>query len=424
VQDLFHDRRVLLGVCGGIAAYKVCEVVSTLAKAGAEIRVILTPAAEAFVSPLTFATLSRHSAYTDQVFWQPSQGRPLHIELAEWAEVFTLAPLTANTLAKAAWGMADNLLTNSLLASTCPVLLVPAMNTVMWQQASVQRNWQTLQQDSRYHALEPAAGILACSQTGSADSVRSGPGRMAEPIEILSQIASLLHTRGRKDLSGQHVLVSAGGTQEYLDPVRFLGNPSTGRMGIAMAQAAQHRGAIVTLVHAPIASDLVPQLRTLNCIPVTNATSMHQAILGLASQSDVIVMAAAVSDLQPQDCATEKLPKHAIANPLPLIPVPDILAELGQVKQPHQLLVGFAAQTGDIVPLAWEKLQRKNLDAIVANPIDLPDSGFGSETNQAILLSQTGKPVIFPACSKLALAHQIWDQLATKIELKNAAQKS
>ncbi|MCY7278810.1 MAG: bifunctional phosphopantothenoylcysteine decarboxylase/phosphopantothenate--cysteine ligase CoaBC, partial [Phormidesmis sp. CAN_BIN44] len=232
-----QGRRILIGVGGGIAAYKVCAVVSTLAKAGAEVQVILTDSAKAFVTPLTFATLSRHSAHTDDSFWQPTHDRPLHIALGEWAEVFVVAPLTANTLAKLTYGMADNLLTNTVLASTCPVLLAPAMNTDMWQQQSVQRNWRQIQTDFRYHVANPGKGILACDRVGT--------GRMAEPEELLPHIYSLLHTQGKRDLTGKRVLISAGGTREFLDRVRFIGNPSTGKMGVALAQAALHRGAIV-----------------------------------------------------------------------------------------------------------------------------------------------------------------------------------
>ncbi|HEY9604729.1 MAG TPA: bifunctional phosphopantothenoylcysteine decarboxylase/phosphopantothenate--cysteine ligase CoaBC, partial [Allocoleopsis sp.] len=242
-QSRLEGRRVLMGVGGGIAAYKVCEVISTLFKAGVQIKAILTQSAQEFITPLTIATLSRHPAHTDRVFWEPIHHRPLHIELGEWADVFVLAPLTANTLGKLAHGLADNLLTNTVLASRCPVLLAPAMNTDMWEQQSVQRNWQQLLTDSRYHSVGPDAGLLACDRVGS--------GRMAEPSEILSAIESLLHTGGKRDLVGKRVLISTGGTREHLDPVRFIGNPSTGKMGLALAQAALHRGATVTLVHAP-----------------------------------------------------------------------------------------------------------------------------------------------------------------------------
>ncbi len=393
-----EGRRVLIGVGGGIAAYKICEVISTLFKAGVQVRVILTQASQEFITPLTLTTLSRHPAYTDQVFWQPIHVRPVHIELGEWAEVLVIAPLTANTLGKLAHGLADNLLTNTVLASSCPVLLAPAMNTEMWEQQSVQRNWRQLLSDPRYHSVGPGAGLLACDRVGA--------GRMAEPVEILASIQSLLHTGGKRDLLGKRVLISTGGTREHLDPVRFIGNPSTGKMGLALAQAAMHRGANVTLVHAPATWEVPIGIRA---IGVVSAAEMRQVMLECFPNADVIVMAAAVADVKPAEYAAEKLPKKLLPTALPLEPVPDILAELGQRKQPHQRLIGFAAQTGDIVTPALEKLRNKKLDAIAANPIDQPDSGFGSEQNRAIFLDNQGRQVEILPCSKLQMAHHLFD---------------
>jgi len=392
------SRRVLIGVGGGIAAYKVCEVVSTLFKAGAEVRVILTDSAQEFITPLTVSTLSRHPAYTDKHFWQPTHQRPLHIDLGEWAEVLAIAPLTANTLAKLTYGMADNLLTNTVLASTCPVLLAPAMNTEMWQQLAVQRNWHQLLTDSRYHGMYTGYGLLACDRVGA--------GRMAEPAEIVTHIQSLLHTNGKQDLVGKRVLISAGGTREHLDPVRFIGNPSTGKMGLALAQAAMHRGAAVTLVHAP-ATWNVPQ--GVQSIPVVSAEQMQQAILECFPQADLIVMAAAVADFKPASYSAQKLPKRSLPTNLPLEPVADIVAELARLKQPHQYLIGFAAQTGDIVTPALEKLWGKKLDAIVANPIDQPDSGFGSDNNKATFIDNQSRQLEILPCSKLQMAHNLFD---------------
>lgn len=403
---MVQARRVLVGVGGGIAAYKVCEVVSTLAKAGTEVRVILTEGAQQFVTPLTFATLARHAAYTDRDFWQPTQARPLHIEMGEWAEVFLIAPLTANTLAKLAQGLADNLLTSTVLASMCPVLLAPAMNTEMWQQQSVQRNWQMVQTDTRYHIVGPGSGVLACD--------RVGQGRIAEPIEILNQLRSLLHTQGQRDLTGKHLLISTGGTREYLDPVRFLGNPSTGRMGVALAQAAKHRGASVSLVHGPMDLSLLATLPTeVQQVSTVSAAEMQQAMLQRLPTADWVIMAAAVADVRPTEYHAEKLPKRSLSSTLPLSPVADIVAELSQLKQPHQRLIGFAAQTGEIVTPALEKLRRKNLDVIAANPVDQPDSGFGSDQNQAILIDRAGRKQIISPCSKLQMAHQLLDFVHT-----------
>lgn len=391
-------KKVLIAVGGGIAAYKVCELVSKLFQSGVELRVILTKSAQEFITPLTLATLSRHQAYTDDDFWQPIYSRPLHIELGEWADLIVIAPLTANTLAKLAYGMADNLLTNTVLASTCPVLLAPAMNTDMWEQVAVQRNWQQLLTDSRFYGMETGSGLLACD--------RIGAGRMAEAAEIFIYIQSLLYTQGKRDLAGKKVLISAGGTREYLDPVRFIGNPSTGKMGLALAQAALHRGAKVILVHCP-ASWEVPL--GVEAIPVITAKEMQQVMLNQLPNADIIIMSAAVADVKPRDYSTEKLPKRSLPENLPLIPVPDIVAEIGNRKQPHQYLIGFAAQTGDIVKPAREKLQRKKLDAIVANPIDQVDSGFGSDHNQAVFLDKSGREVEIPTCSKLEMAHYLFD---------------
>jgi phosphopantothenoylcysteine decarboxylase / phosphopantothenate---cysteine ligase len=399
--DVLSGKKILIGIGGGIAAYKVAEVVSQLFKAGAEVRVILTETAQQFITPLTLSTLSRHQAYTDSDFWQPIYQRPLHIELGEWAEVFLIAPLTANTLAKLAYGLADNLLTNTVLASRCPVLLAPAMNTEMWEQASVQRNWQLLLQDSRYHHLDPGSGLLACDRVGA--------GRMAEPIEIISALRSILHTNGKRDLVGKQVLISAGGTREYLDPVRFLGNPSTGKMGVALAQAAAHRGANVTLVHAPLEENLLDRLKNVRTVAVTSAAEMQQEMFSYFAIADWIIMSAAVADLKPAQYVSKKIPKQELSLQLNLEAVPDILAELGDRKQPHQLLVGFAAQTGDIFQPALDKLQRKKLDAIVANPVDRTETGFASDTNQAIFIDKDRRKQEIPLCSKLELSHHLFD---------------
>jgi phosphopantothenoylcysteine decarboxylase / phosphopantothenate---cysteine ligase len=392
--------RILIGISGGIAAYKVCEVISALAKSGHEVRAILTDAAQEFITPLTVSTLCRHPAYGDREFWNPVQPRPLHIELGEWAEVFLIAPLTANTLAKLVYGLADNLLTNTVLASTCPILLAPAMNTDMWEQAAVQRNWQQIQQEARYHAAGPGAGLLACDRVGT--------GRMAEPAEILPHLDSLLYTHGRRDLVGQRILISAGSTREFLDPVRFIGNPATGKMGLALAQAALHRGATVTVVQGPGGVPLPPSDR-LQTFPIVSAAEMRQVLLEHFAQADITVMAAAVADVMPADYSAEKLPKAQLPSSLPLAAVGDIVAELATLKQAHQKLVGFAAQSGEIVTPALGKLVRKQLDAIAANPIDQPGSGFGSATNQAVLLDHTGRQRAIAPCSKLQMAHQLWD---------------
>ncbi len=394
------ERRVLVAVGGGIAAYKVCQLVSSLVQAGMQVRVMLTDAAQQFVTPLSFSTLSRTSAYTDQDFWQRSSGRPLHIELGEWAELIVLAPLTANTLGKLAHGLADNLVTNTILASTCPVIAAPAMNTDMWEQKTVQRNWHTLLEDDRYHGANPESGLLACDRVGA--------GRMAEPETLLLQIRSLL-MRSQRDLVGKHILVSAGSTQEFLDPVRYIGNPSTGKMGAAIAQAALYRGASVTMVHGPMAQVDLQSLSGVRLIEATTAVTMRNAMQQEMAAVDWIFMAAAVADLKPKDYRDRKIPKGDLPKRLALVEVPDIIAGLSNHKQRHQRLVGFAAQTGDFETPAKEKMERKELDAIVANPIDLPEGGFGSDVNQGVWLDRWGRREEIPLCSKLEMAHRILD---------------
>lgn len=395
---MLKDRRILIGVGGGIAAYKVAQLVSSLAKSGADLRVILTDSAQAFVTPLTFATLSRHPAYDDRTFWQPTHGKPLHIELGEWAELLVIAPLTANTLGKLAYGLADNLLTNTVLASTCPVLLAPAMNTDMWEQQAVQRNWNLVLQDDRYHAAPPGIGLLACD--------RIGTGRMAEPEDLLVQIRSVLY-QSKRDLAGKRILISAGATQEFLDPVRFLGNPSTGKMGLALALAARDRGAEVTLVYGTLPGGLPAGMVG---ISTPTADAMDRALRSQLPNQDWVIMCAAVADLKPAEYCDYKLPKSELPTALSLALVPDIVAGLSKLKASHQKLIGFAAQTGDFVTPALEKLQRKGLDAIVANPIDRSQGGFGSDVNEAMWCDRLGHQVVIPLCEKLEMAHRILDQ--------------
>jgi phosphopantothenoylcysteine decarboxylase / phosphopantothenate---cysteine ligase len=401
------DRRILLCVGGGIAAYKLCEVASTLAKGGAQVRAVLTDSAQQFVAPLSFSTLCRHPAYTDADFWNPNQPRPLHIELGEWAELLVLAPLTANSLAKLVHGLADNLLTNTVLASTCPILVAPAMNTDMWEQAIVQANWQQLLGRSRYHAVGPGSGMLACD--------RLGAGRLAEPSEIVAAIESLLRSQpgGRplQDLVGKRILISSGCTREYLDAVRFISNPSTGKMGSALALAAYHRGAKVTLVHGPMDDRDLP-VAPMCRYPVTSAAEMAEVLYREFATQDWTFMAAAVSDFGVGPAAIGKLAKGELPKQLALQITPDIAAELGRRKQPEQQLIGFAAQTGpDILSPARDKLTRKNLDGIVANPIDEPGLGFGADRNRAFWIPAKGEPEAIGPCSKLQLAHGILDRV-------------
>ncbi|MBF2055964.1 MAG: bifunctional phosphopantothenoylcysteine decarboxylase/phosphopantothenate--cysteine ligase CoaBC [Cyanobacterium sp. T60_A2020_053] len=400
-----HDwqgKKILVGIGGGIASYKVCGLISQLFQREALVRVILTKGAEKFITPLTVATLSRHQAYTDDEFWRP-QPKPLHIQLGEWADLMVIAPLTANTLAKLVYGMADNLLTNTVLASLCPILVAPAMNTEMWQQPTVQENWQRLGNHPRFIPLHTNTGLLACD--------RQGTGRMAEVEEILTALQSTIITAGKRDLVGRKVLISAGGTREFLDPVRFIGNPSTGKMGIALACACHYRGANVTLVGANIAENLVNLLPPVNFMPVVTAEEMEMALSAQFKGADWLIMAAAVADVKPKQYFSEKISKDSLSSHLELAPVTDIVAQLASSKQSHQKIIGFAAQTGDIEGRALEKLQRKGLDAIVANAVDQVNRGFGVDTNEGIFISKNGIKVAFPYGSKLKLAHEIINQI-------------
>lgn len=404
-MSFWQEKRILVGICGGIAAYKTCSLVSSLAKQGALLRVVMTTSAESFVSPLTFSTLARGAVFRDNDFWQPSFGRPLHIDLGEWGEALVIAPLSAHTLAKLTCGLADNLLLNMVLASACPVLLSPAMNTQMWMADSVQRNWKQIQQDKRFWALLPAEGRLACDTIGT--------GRMPEPEGIEAALLALLWTKGQKDWQGKKVLVTGGGTREPIDRVRFIGNPSSGRMGLALAAAAAFRGADVTFIHAPLDSGLdlagIQMISGIKTVSVVSATDLEQALQLYFLETDYLFMAAAVGDVRPQQMAETKLPKEEIPLLLELERVPDLLKMMHYIKKPHQKVIGFAAQVQDPIPLAQTKLREKGLDAIIANPIDRPDSGFASFFNEAIFLSHTGKTQAIPRCSKQTLAHHILD---------------
>jgi phosphopantothenoylcysteine decarboxylase/phosphopantothenate--cysteine ligase len=313
-----------------------------------------------------------------------------------------IAPLTANTLGKLVHGLADNLLTNTVLASICPIIVAPAMNTEMWLQKSVQNNWQVLSQDTRYHLLHTNTGLLACD--------RIGKGRMAEAKEILSSIESIIASKGKRDLVGKNILISGGNTREYIDPVRFIGNPASGKMGIALANACYYRGGNVTLVAGNINAELLQLLPPIHIIAVTTAQEMDSAMVSNFPQADITYMAAAVADVKPRHYASEKLSKQSLPSSLELEQVNDIVAKLGEMKQPCQKLIGFAAQTGDIITPAIEKLQRKKLDAIVANPIDKDNAGFATDTNEAVWLDTKGEQTRFDRTTKLTLAHKIIDR--------------
>ncbi len=403
LQDLAPDlagRRILVGISGSIAAVKMPLVVSALVQQGAEVRCVLTASAAALVSPVALASLSRHRCYLDADQWSHQAPRPLHVELAEWAELVLLAPLSATSLGRWVHGLADTLLASTLLATEAPVLAAAAMNTSMWEAGPVQRNWQQLQSFPRVLPLAPAPGLLACDRQGS--------GRMVEPELLLLALQSMALWGWQRDWQGLSLLVSAGPTREALDPARFLSNGSTGLMGVLLAQAARLRGASVQLVHGPL--QLHPALlEGLACTPVQTAAEMGEALAAAQPQADVLAMAAAVADHRRANPWPSKLTKADLAVALAdgWQEVPDLLAGLVAQRPAGQCILGFAAQSGDGLAEARQKLARKGCDWLFANPIDQPQAGFASPTNQGWLLGPGGSETCLKSASKLAIAHQL-----------------
>ena len=400
VVDPLSGRRILVGISGSIAAVKLPLVVSALAQRGADVRCVLTPAAAQLVSPVALASLSRQSCCLDADQWSHRAARPLHVELAEWAELVLVAPLSATSLGRWVHGLADTLLASTLLATEAPVLAAAAMNTAMWASPAVRRNWELLQADARVLPLGPASGLLACD--------RLGDGRMAEPPMLLLALECLQLWGCRQDWAGRRLLVTAGPTREPLDPARCLTNPSSGRMGVLLAQAARLRGAEVTLVHGPLAVD--PQLlEGLRCEPVETAAEMEQALVRLQPGADAVAMAAAVADHRRQEPLAQKLSKEELERELTSgwQTVPDLLAALVARRPPGQRILGFAAQSGDVLPAARAKWARKGCDLLFANPIDQAGAGFGVDTNHGWLLGGSrGEQRLEPG-SKLGIAQQL-----------------
>jgi phosphopantothenoylcysteine decarboxylase/phosphopantothenate--cysteine ligase len=407
--DPLAQRRILVLITGSIAAVKMPSVVSALVRRGVVVRCVLTPGAASLVSPVALASLSRHPSYVDQDQWHHHQPRPLHIELAEWADLILLAPLSASSLARWIHGLADTLVAGILLACEAPVLAVPAMNTAMWCAPAVQRNWRELLALERVLPLPPGRGLLACD--------RIGDGRMAEPERLLLALESLACRGWRRDWTGRRLLVSAGPTREPLDPARCLTNRSTGRMGVLMAQAARLRGAEVELVHGPLA---LPSAlcEDLSCHPIETAAELQAALRRLQPCVDAIAMAAAVADHRRAAPLTTKLPKGALEDALGAgwEPVPDLLAELVAHRPQGQAILGFAAQSGDVLLQARAKYARKGCDLLFANPIDRPDAGFGTTTNEGWLLGPGRQERSLPSEGKLALAHRLLSALASILE--------
>ena len=388
---MLTERKILVGVTGGIAAYKAAEVISRLRKQHAEIHVAMTKSATEFITPLTLQSLSANPVYVE-LFNEPKRWNVEHIALAEHVDAVIIAPATANILAKMAIGLADDFLATMLLATHAPIFVAPAMNHAMYHHPATQENLIRLRERG-IKIIGPDTGFQACGTDGD--------GRMSEPIEIVESLIRFF--TGSDWLKGKKVLVTAGGTQEPLDPVRYLGNRSSGRMGYAIAQALQEVGAETTLVSAP--TDL-PTPYGVTRISVQTAQEMYDAVLGLFPEMDVVVKAAAVADYRPSVEAEQKIKKTGTSRTLELVPNPDILAELGR-KKTSQVLIGFAAETENLLANAQHKMQKKNVNLLVANDITKQGAGFGSPTNIVSFLFPDGRRIDFPQMSKLEVARHL-----------------
>ncbi len=389
--------KVALGVSGGIACYKSAEIVRRFQDRGIDVTVLMTKGATEFVTPLTFRALSGNKVYVD-LFEGPKSGSEFegafdHILVAQSIDLFLVAPATADCIAKLAAGLAEDFLTTFHLAVTAPVVIAPAMNTRMWEHASVQANLRTLSGRGA-HIIDPEVGQMACRTYG--------PGRLAPVEQIVDYVMTLLNRS--RDLEGRKVLVTAGPTVEDIDPVRYISNRSSGKMGFAIAQAARSRGAEVVLVSGPA------DLEFPNTIRVRTTEEMRRAVLDNAADADVVIKAAAPLDYRPKTVASQKIKKKGADLVLDLEPTADILRELGSHKN-GKLLVGFAAETEDHVKHGVEKLKAKNLDLIVVNPVSGPDSAFGSDMNRATLIDKSGKTEEIPLVSKQVMADKILDRV-------------
>ena len=401
--------RVVLGVSGGIAAYKACELLRRFTESGHDVTVVPTAAALEFVGAPTWAALSGKPVSAE--VWSDVHEVP-HVRIGQTADLVVVAPATADLLAKAAHGLADDLLTNTLLTARCPVVFAPAMHTEMWEHPATQENVATLRRRGAL-VIEPAEGRLTGTDTGK--------GRFPEPAEIFETARDLLGRGGAAnvlDLAGRHVLVSAGGTREYLDPVRFLGNRSSGLQGYALARAAVSRGAEVTLVAANVS---LPDPAGAKVVPVETTAQLRHAVLAAAPTADAVVMAAAPADYRPRSVSDTKIKKadDGTAPALDLEQNPDILAEISRDRaRPGSVIVGFAAETGDatasVLDLARTKLARKGCDLLVVNDVS-GGKVFGSTENEAVVLDAAGEATHVPRSAKSVLAHAIWDRVAARL---------
>ena len=387
---------VVVGVSGGIAAYKSAYLVSALKKKGFDVQVLMTQNALKFVGAITFETLSNNAVLTD-TFERTDEFDVKHVSLAKKADMLIIAPVTADIIAKAAAGIADDMLTTTLLACECPVVFAPAMNDVMYKDAATQNNISLLKKRG-YFVMDTGEGLLACGDVGQ--------GRMREPDDIIRFATDVLVSR--YDLLGVRVLISAGPTREMIDPVRYLSNRSSGKMGYAIAQAAVKRGANVTLVSGPVALNAPLKAKTVNVI---SAAEMAGKMLELGAEADIIVMAAAVADYTPKVVSDQKIKKSGDMA-IELVRTQDILLSLGESKKENQLLMGFAAETQDFAENATEKMKKKNLDVIALNDVSRNGEGFESDSNNIILYYKDGTSADLGSDSKTALSSRIMDVLA------------
>jgi phosphopantothenoylcysteine decarboxylase/phosphopantothenate--cysteine ligase len=391
-------KTILLGITGGIAAYKACDIASALRRSGADVHAILTTNAKEFITPLSLQTITRNPAHCEQ-YGQSAQWRPEHIDLAKKADLILIAPATADVIAKLAHGLCDDLLTTLVIASHAKVMVAPAMNPVMLEHPATQRNLELIQTRLRYEVIPPDFGEVACGDFGT--------GKMASVESIVASVAAKL--MAHNVLHGKNVIVTAGGTREPIDPVRFIGNRSSGKMGIAMADAAYSRGADVTLIST------VEVERAYPVILVETAFQMQETVEAEFDSCDALVMTAAVADFRPLAVSNQKIKKTDSDDiSLELTKNPDILDLLGRVKRKDQVIIGFAAESEELLTNAASKLKRKNLDLIVGNDITVPDIGFGSDDNAVVILSADGTRENLPRMPKRAIAEHLCDVLSNK----------
>lgn len=401
-MGLLLNKRILVCVTGGIAVYKAVALVSKLTQAGAEVKVMMTASAMEFVTPLSFQAMSRNDVYFD-TFDEKESSVIAHIDLADWADLVIVAPATANTIGKLANGIADNMVTTTLLATTAEVWIAPAMNVHMYENKSVIRNIEQLHEDG-YRFIEPSEGFLACGYVGK--------GRLEEPEKIVQLIMDRFLKPENLPLSGRKVVVTAGPTRERIDPVRYISNFSSGKMGYALAEAAAALGAETILVSGPVE---LPKPDGVQLIKVESAAQMLDAVVNRFEDADLVVKSAAVADYRPKEQHSQKMKKQDGDSSIALERTTDILKTLGERKK-GQILVGFAAETNDAIEYGMKKLANKNLDYIIVNDVTDPDGGFGNDTNVVTLLSRKGKTYPFEAMHKKELAKVL---LTTIMELES-----